>query len=116
MDELPHRETVLEPVGKDDVLDNLRCEAVSCSTPEGCQPKLGIHIHLRLFQKALPRMVKLANERKVQLRLPFLNKGQLHRTEIISSREQRDWTPNEEVVVILPVPKRKLSLHQSVVL
>ena len=61
-------------------------------------------------------MIELAHERKVQLRLPFLKKGQLHRTEIISSREQRDWTPNEKVVVILPIPKRKLSLHQSVVL
>ena len=116
MDELPHREAVLEPVGKDNILDNLRCEAVACPAPEGCQPKLSIHMHLRLVQKAFPRVVELANERKIQLRLPFLNKSQLHRTEIISSREQRNWTPNEEVVVILPVPKRKLSLHQSIVL
>ena len=116
MDKLPHCQTVLEPVGEDDVLDNLRCESMAGTAPESGQTKLGIHIHLRLFQQALPGMIKLANKRKIQLRLPFLNKGQLHRTEIISSREQRDWTPNEKVVVILPIPKRKLSLHQSVVL
>ena len=59
---------------------------------------------------------QLANERKIQLWLPFLNKGQLHRTKITSSREQWNWTPNEKVVVILPIPQRKLSLHQFVIL
>ena len=116
MDKLPHRETVLEPVGQDDILDNLRGETVSCPAPKGCQPKLGIHIHLRFLQKAFSRVVELANKRKIQLRLPFLNEGQLHRTEIISSSEQRNRTPNEEIVVILPVSKRKLSLHQSIIL
>ena len=58
----------------------------------------------------------MANERKIQLRLPFLNEGQLHRTKITTSREQWNETPNEEVVVILPISKRKLRLHQLVIL
>ena len=75
MNELPHRQTVLKPFGKDDVLDSLRRKTMAGTAPESGQTKLGIHIHLRLLQQALPRVIKLANERKVQLRLPFLNKG-----------------------------------------
>ena len=116
MNELPHRQPVLEPFGKDDVLHNLRSETMAGTAPESGQTKLGIHIHLRLFQQTLSRVVKLADERKVQLRLPFLNECQFHRTEVVSSREQREWTPNEKVVMILPKPKREFSLNQSVVL
>ena len=116
MNKLPHRKAILESVGQDDVFDNLRCEAMSCSAPQSGQSKLCIHVHLRLFQKALPRVIKLANERKIQLGLPFLNEGQLHRTKIISASEQWNRAPNEKVVVISPIPERKLSLHQFVIL
>ena len=75
MNELPHRQPVLKPFGKDDVLHNLRSETMAGTAPESGQTKLGIHIHLRLLQQALPMVIKLANERTVQLRLPFLNKG-----------------------------------------
>ena len=75
MNQLPHRQAVLKPVRKYDVLDDLRRKTVAGTSPESSQAKLGIRIHLRLFQKAFPRVVKLANERKVQLRLPFLNQS-----------------------------------------
>ena len=116
MNQLPHRKAILESVGQDDVFDNLRCEAMSCSAPQSGQSKLCIHVHLRLFQKAFSRVIKLANERKIQLWLPFLNEGQLHRAKVTSSSEQWNGAPNEKVVVISPIPKRKLSLHQFVIL
>ena len=104
MNELPHRKTVLESFRLDDVFDNLGSEAVSGSAPQRGQSKLSIHVHLRLFQKASARMVELANKRKIELGLPFLDESQLHGAKVTSSSEQRDWTPNEQVVVILPVP------------
>ena len=47
-------------------------------------------------------MIELANEWKIQLGLPFLNEGQLHRAKITSSGEQWNWAPNEKVVDDLP--------------
>ena len=58
-------------------------------------------------------MVKLANERVVQLRLPFLDKGKLHSSKIGSSREEWYWRPNEKNSVISPVPQGQLGLHKS---
>ena len=78
-------------------------EAVSGAAPQRGQSKLSIHVHLRLFQKAFPRVVELANKRKIELGLPFLDESQLHGSKVTSSSEQRDWAPNEQVVVILPI-------------
>ena len=103
MNELPHRKAVLESVGLDDVLDNLWSEAVSCAAPQRGQAKLSIHVHLRLFQKAFPRVIELANKRKIEFVLPFLNEGQLHGWKVTPSREQGNWAPDEQVVVILPI-------------
>ena len=116
MNELPHRKAVLESVGLDDVFDNLRSEAVSCTAPQRGQSKLSIHVHLRLFQKAFPRVIELANKRKIEFGLPFLNESQLHGSKVTSSSEQGNWAPDEQVVVILPISKRELGLHQFVIL
>ena len=105
MDHLPHREPVLESVRKDDFFDNLWSESMASPTPQSGQPKLGIHAHLRLFQKSLARMVKLANEREVEFRLPFLNQCQLHCPKVIVAREEQKWTPNEEVIMVEPKTK-----------
>ena len=116
MDDLPHFEPVLESVRQDDVLDNFWSEAMAGSTPQSSQPKLGAHTHLRLFQQTFSRMVKLTNEWKVELRLPFLDESELHRTKITAPSEQWNWAPDEQVVVVRPIPKRKLRLHQFVIL
>ena len=105
MDHLPHREPVLESVRKGDVSDNLWSESMASSTPQSGQPKLGIHAHLRLFQKSFSRMVKLANEGKVELRLPLLDQCEFHGPKVIASREERKWTPNEEVIMVEPKTK-----------
>ena len=103
MNKLPHRKAVLESFRLDDVFNNLRSEAVSGAAPQRSQSKLSIHVHLRLFQKAFARMIELADKRKVELGLPFLNESQLHGSKVPSSSEQRDWAPNEQVIVILPI-------------
>ena len=92
----------MKPFREQNVLDDLWREPVASTSPKCGQAKLGIHVHLRLLQKAFARMVELANEWEVQTGLPFLNQRQLHRTEVVSSREQREWAPDKKIVMVLP--------------
>ena len=96
MDELPEMEPVLEAIRGQDVLDHLGSEAVVSSAPKGCQPKLGIDVHRRSFQKTFLRMEKLANERVIQSGLPFLNKCKFKAAKIEPTGKKRDWSPDEQ--------------------
>ena len=116
MNQLPHRKAILKSVREYDVLDDLGRKPVASTSPKGGQAKLGIHLHLRLFQEAFSRMVELAHEREIQLELPFLNQCQLHRTEVVSSREQREWASYKKIVGVLPVSEGQLRLNKSVIL
>ena len=61
-------------------------------------------------------MVELADEREVQPGLPFLNQRQLHRTEVVSPREQREWAPDKKIVMVLPVAESQFRLYEPIIL
>ena len=94
MDDVPQVETVLEPLRRQNVLDDLWCESVTSTTPESGQSKLCIGVHGRSSQQALLRMEKLTTERVAQSRLQFLDEGKFKAAEIRSACEKRDWCPH----------------------
>ena len=102
VDAVPKMKSVLEPVRGQNVLDHFRSEAMTGSTPERGQAELSIGIHRRSFQKTFFRMEKLANKRVVQSRLPFLNKGKFKAAKIGSASKNRDWGPDEQVLMFAP--------------
>ena len=73
VDDMPELEPMLEAVGSQNVLDHFGSEAMAGSTPKRGQTELCVGVHRWTFQKTLLRVEKLANERVVQTRLPFLN-------------------------------------------
>ena len=85
------------------------------STPECGEAKLSINVHRGLFEDALLRMEKLANERKIQFVLPFLDECQFQATIICPFDEKWKWRPNVEILVLLPEPQGKFSLDQFVI-
>ena len=112
MDEVPQLETVLESIGGQDVLDNLWCKSVSSTAPKSGQSELCIGVHRRSFQKTLLRMEKLANERVVQSRLPFLDEGKF-KASVVLHVKKMDWCPHIEILVFAPMAKCQFSLHKS---
>ena len=60
-------------------------------------------------------MEKLANERVVEPRLPLLYESQFEAAVVGSINKQRNWSPNVQVVVLLPEAKRQFSLDKLVI-
>ena len=108
-------EPVLKTIRRQDVFDHLGSEAVAGSAPKSCQPKLGIGVHRRSFQKTFLRMEKLTNERVVQFGLPFLNKCKFKAAKIGSTGKKRDWGPDEQILVFAPVAKGQFRLDEAVI-
>ena len=77
--------------------------------------KLCVGVHGRFFEKTLSGMEKLANERVVEPRLPLLYESQFEAAVVGSINKQRNWSPNVQVVVLLPEAKRQFSLDKLVI-
>ena len=60
-------------------------------------------------------MEKLANERIVEARLPFLNQCHFQASVVVSVCVDWNRCPNIQVVVFLPVTKCQFSLHKSLI-
>ena len=60
-------------------------------------------------------MVELTNERKVESRLPFLNKGYFEASVVNSVCIDGNRSPNVQIVMLMPVAKRQFGLDQSLV-
>ena len=73
VDDVPELEAMLEAIRRQDVFDHLGSEAMASTTPKRSQPELCMCVHRWMLQKTLLGVEKLANERIVQPRLPFLN-------------------------------------------
>ena len=60
-------------------------------------------------------MIELTNERKVESRLPFLNKGYFEASVVNSVCIDGNRSTNVQIVVLMPVAKRQFGLDQSLV-
>ena len=85
------------------------------TTPEGGKAKLCVGIEEGFLEKTLLWMVKLANEGKVQSRLPFLNEGCFEAAIVHSVGIDGNWSPNIQVVMFVPVAQCQFGLDQSLV-
>ena len=83
------------------------------TTPEGGKAKLCVGIEKGFLEKTLLWMVKLANEGKVQSRLPFLNEGYFEASIINSVFIDGDRSPNIQIVMFMPIAQGQFSLDQS---
>ena len=86
---------------------------MSGATPQSCQTKLAVGVEGMFFEKTSFWVEKLANEWKVETRLPFLNQCQFKAAKIGAVRVDRDWCPSIKIVMFLPISKCKLSMNQS---
>ena len=68
------------------------------TTPEGGKAKLCVGIGKGFLEKTLLWMVKLANEGKVQSRLPFLNEGYFEAAIVHSVGIDGNRSPNIQIV------------------
>ena len=60
-------------------------------------------------------MEELTNEGVVESGLPLLNESHFKAAIVCSVRIDWDWSPNIQVVMILPIAKCQFSLNQSLV-
>ena len=60
-------------------------------------------------------MVELTNEREIESRLPFLNKGCFEASVVHSVGIYGNRSPNIQIVMLMPVAKRQFGLDQSLV-
>ena len=60
-------------------------------------------------------MVELTNEREIETRLPFLNKGYFEASVVHSVCIYGNRSPNIQIVMLMPVAKRQFGLDQSLV-
>ena len=57
----------------------------------------------------------MTNEGVVESRLPLLNESHLKAAIVCSVRIDWDWSPDIQVVMVLPIAKCQFSLNQSLV-
>ena len=85
------------------------------TTPEGGKAKLCVGVEKGFLEKTLLWMVELANEGKVQSRLPFLDKGCFEASIVHSVCIDGDRSPDVQIVMFVPVAKCQFGLDQSLV-
>ena len=83
------------------------------TTPEGGKAELCVGVEKGFLEKTLLWMVELANEGKVQSRLPFLNEGYFEASIVHSVGIDGDRSPNIQIVMFLPIAQGQFSLDQS---
>ena len=67
------------------------------------------------FEKTLLWMEKLANERVIQARLPFLNQCHFKAAVVASVCVNWDGCPNIQIVMFSPITKCQFSLYKSLI-
>ena len=85
------------------------------TTPKGGQAELRVGVQKGFFENTLLWVEELANEGIVESGLPFLNEGHFKASIVSPVCAYRDWSPNIQVVMILPIAKCQLCLNKSFV-
>ena len=85
------------------------------TTPEGGKAELCVGVEKGFFEKTLLWVIELTDEWKVESRLPFLNEGCFKATIVNSVCIDGDWSPNVQIVMLMPVAKCQFGLDQSLV-
>jgi hypothetical protein len=81
--------------------------------PESGKAKLCIAVHRRFFENAFSGMEKLAYKRVVESRLPFLDESKFKASIIFPFSKKWNWSPNVQIVVLLPVTKSQFSMDKQ---
>ena len=113
MDDGPQFQPVLESRGRQNLVDNLRSELVSRTTPECCKAELSVGVEKGFLENAPFRMEKLANEWEIEFGLPLLDQSHLKTAEVCPVCVYWDGSPNVQVVMFLPVAESKFSLNEA---
>ena len=85
------------------------------ATPKSGQAKLCIGVEKGFFEDTLLWVEELTNEGVVESGLPLLNESHLKAAIVCSVRIDWDWSPDIQVVMVLPIAKCQFSLNQSLV-
>ena len=73
------------------------------STPYCSQAKLSVRVEIWCLEDFLLWMEKLTNEWVIGSGLPLLDEGHVKTSIVCSVCVDWDWSPNVQVVVVLPV-------------
>ena len=85
------------------------------ATPESGQAELCVGVEKGFFEDTLLWVEELTNEGVVESGLPLLDESHFKAAVVCSVRINWDWSPNIQVVVIVPIAKCQFSLNQSLV-
>ena len=83
------------------------------STPKSGQAKLRVRIEKGFLEDTLLWVEELTDEGIVESGLPFLNEGHFKASIVSPVCAYRDWSPNIQVVMILPIAKCQVCLNES---
>ena len=90
-------------------------EFVFGTTPQGGQAKLCVGIEKGFYEYTLLWVEELTYEGIVEFGLPLLNEGHFKAAIVRPVCVSWDWSPDVQVVMILPIAKCQFCLNKSLV-